>query len=193
MVECILTNFRFGLSSQASINWRYTVRYPVRANLNLDTYCVEIMIRNFSTWDQLRVNRSADAVMPFVMFILLEHKQGFLFILQILFSVSNLGVVNSRLNSRDPGRRHKIIVSRWSQQGISRSMGRQKKRWFHLKIATGQGTVRITSQTRFLAVRSLWTAVECGKRFVWYVGDVDRITYRGIPRRFNSQLRPTCR
>ena len=46
------------------------------------------------------------------MFILLEHKQGFLFIFLVLFSVSNLGVVNSRLNSRDPGRRHKIIVSR---------------------------------------------------------------------------------
>ena len=44
------------------------------------------------------------------MFILLEHKQGFLFIFLVLFSVSNLGVVNSRLNSRDPGRRHKIIV-----------------------------------------------------------------------------------
>ena len=44
LLKCILTNFRFGLSSQASINRRYKVRYPVRANLHLDTYGVEIMI-----------------------------------------------------------------------------------------------------------------------------------------------------
>ena len=90
----------------------------------------------------------------FVMFILLEHKQGFLFIFLVLFSVSNLGVVNSRLNSRDPGRRHKIIVSRWSQQGISRSVGRQNNADFILKLLPDKGLLEKLRHIlqRFLAV-----------------------------------------
>ena len=81
---------------------------------------LKILSATFSTGITFQLNCFADALIIiclgwpwiFVMFILLEHKQGFLFIFLVLFSVSNLGVVNSRLNSRDPGRRHKIIVSR---------------------------------------------------------------------------------
>ena len=94
----------------------------------------------------------------FVLFILLEHKQGFLFIFLVLFSVSNLGVVNSRLNSRDPGRRHKIIVSRWSQQGISRSVERQNNADFILKLLPDKGLLEKLHHSilRLIAVNRGW-------------------------------------